>query len=242
MPAGSLVRIPTSTSRNGTCKTNLRGVRRNSGSLFDFIDSERALTYGPDLAIVSTTGSGNWSNTIQYAFQNTNSDGDASITYPSVISTKTSGTLLFRMYIQPYPTTPVPGLQAVFINGSFGTDGYGVFLTYDEVAFETYEYNTYFGRLQDLSADWIKLNPSALSESTWYQFSIKFETSPGNPTEVTAFQDGSKTVNSASMNEINDPTTTTALMYFYGRMTDIALLEDQLSPEQLVAYGTAPYV
>lgn len=240
MPAGNLVRIPNSISRGGKCKTNLRGVKPSAP--YDYVAPSRTFTVGSALSSTTTVGSGTWSNTIQRAYQNIDHEGDASITYPSLLSSNTSGTLLLRMYIQPFPTTPVPGSQTLFLNGLAGSDGYGVFLTYDEVTFETYEYNLHFGRLRDLSADWIKLNPSALSESTWYQFSIKFETREGSPTEVSAFQDGSKTVNRATMNEINDPTTSTALMYFYGRMTDIALIEDLLSDSQLAAYGSAPYV
>lgn len=241
MPIGVLSRIPQSVSRGGTCKTNLRGV--NPSAPYDYAVPSRTFTVGAALGSISTEGSGNWSNTITKAYQNTDADSISSIQYPGLLSSATSGTLLFRMYIQTYPSNPPPGLQTLFRNGMNGLDGYAVYLTYDEVAFETFEYNLHFGRTQDVSANWIKLNTSALSETTWYQFSIRFQTS-GGLTTVTAFQDGTQTVIPVLMNSlITTPTQSTSLMpFFFGRMTDFVFLEAQLTDSQLAAFGTAPYI
>ena len=235
MPAGALVQIPTSVSRGGKCKTNLRGVTPSAP--YDYVNPTATLTGGAALGSISTAGSGNWSNTIPFAYYSTSSDEDSSITYPGLLSSAVSGTLLFRIYIQPQVTPPQA--QTVFANGRFGLDGYGIPLTYDEVAFETYEYNLHFARLQDASANWIKLNTTALSTGQWYQFSIRFETSA--KTTVTWYQDGTPN-NPFELNPITTPTDSTSLMGFFGRMTDIALLEDQLTNSQLALFGTAPYI
>jgi hypothetical protein len=251
MPIGTLSRISKSLSQGGKCLSNLRGVTPSAP--YDYAKPSRLFNIGGATGSISTVGSGNWSNTIRRAYYSTDSESDASIRYQGgVLSTATSGTILFRMYIQPFPNPAnTPLVQTVFTNGAVGSDGYGIFLTHDEVAFETYQYNLHFGRLQDASSEWVKLNTTSgqLNESTWYQFSVRFTTTtivepkPTTFSEVVAYQDGILQIQTTMNNPITTPTSsTTYILGFYGRMTDYAFLESQLSLTQLAAYGTAPYI
>lgn len=235
MPIGALSRIPTSVSRNGTCKSNLRGA--SPSAPYDYAAPSRTFTVGAALGSISTAGAGDWSNTITRAYDNTDAEGDATILYSPLLSNAKNGTLLFRMNINPLPTPP--GLQFIFTNGL--SNGYGIYLTYDEVAVETFEYNLHFGRQQDASDSWVKLNSSPLSDSTWYQYSIRF-TTPLPKTFVDAYQNGTQTVTTAQLDAMTTPTNKTTLMGFFGRLTDFAFLEAELSDSELAAFGTAPYI
>jgi hypothetical protein len=250
MPIGTLSRIPNSVSQGGKCLSNLRGVFPSAP--YDYANPSRLFNVAAtgSIGTAGDSGAGAWSNTIQRAYYSTDSEQDATIRYQGgLLSSATSGTILFRMYIQTYPNPFVPLVQTVFSNGRFASDGYGIFLTHDEIGFETYEYNLHFARLQDASSEWVKLNVSALGESQWHQFSVRFTTEstggekPVTLTTVISYRDGSSQVNITMNNPIDTPTTgPTFLLGFYGRMTDFAFLESQLSLTQLAAYGTAPYI
>jgi hypothetical protein len=155
------------------------------------------------------------------------------------------------MYIQEFPPlSTIPALQTVFQNGDGGEfpNGYGIKLTYTEVGFEEFEWDLYFARLQDPRQDWIKLNASgALSVNTWYQFSVRFNTfsdKGSDTTNIIAYQNGSAQVNQDLTNPIVAPGELDAPFWlgFYGRLTDMAVINVPLTTTQLAAYGTAPYI
>jgi hypothetical protein len=240
MPIGVLSRIPNSVSRNGTCKTNLRGV--SPSAPYDYADPSRTFTVGSSLGSIPTSGAGTWANSIRRAYVLIDPESSASITYPALLSSEKNGTILLRMYIEPLATPPA--LQNIFRNG--GGDGYGIYLTYDvnESDPEVFEYNVRFSLQTDVSAG-LKLNTSPLSTSTWYQFSIRFNTQTSRPfsTFVTAYQDGAQTLDESQVTGVlTTPTTGTQVMNFFGRLTDFAFLEAQLSNSQLAAFGAAPYI
>ena len=231
MPLKALVRIPNSLSRGGTCKTNLRGTPQTS--VFDYAVPSRTFTTGPTLVSEAIVGGGNWSNTIKRSFANSASGGDASITYPSVVSTSTSATILIRVNIS-FMDTP-PAQQGIFQNGTFGNDGYGIVLKY-----EITDYNIYFVNFRDFEE--IKLNTTALLTGTWYQFGIRFNT-VSNVTTLTSYFNGSRINNELTLtNDIQPPAGSTVLLSFYGKVTDFALIESQFSNDQLKLYGSAPYI
>lgn len=243
MPAGALVRVPASLSKNGACKTNLRGV--NPSAPYDYVRPSRTFIIGAVLGSISTVGSGAWSNTVRNAYYSTDSEQSAVILYPSLVSTSTSGTLLIRIYIQEFPPATIPpGKQTVFQNGSIGTNGYGVFLqTIDNRG--TYVYTLYFGRLQDdVGLGWVQMNQDGptLNANEWNQFSVQFTTG-GGKSVARIYQNGSF-VRQANLDEISTPAApgTTELMNFFGRITDFALLDTALSDTFLAAYGSAPYL
>jgi len=248
MPIGVLSRIPNSVSQGGKCRSNLRGVTPSAP--YDYANPARTFNVTSATGSISTAEAGAWANTIQKAYYSTDSEGDASLRYQGgVLSTARSGTILFRMYIQEFPPLiSIPDVQTIFNNGAEATDGYGIKLRYMEVGVETFEWNLYFARLQDTDReDWIKLNTSPLSTSTWYQFSVRFNTVTGDKGETTtivAYQNGSAQVDEDLANPIETPSSnvTTTILGFYGRMTDFAFLESQLTDVQLAAYGTAPYI
>ena len=251
MPIGVLSRISNSLSQGGNCVSNLRGFAQSelAGEPFDYIKPTRRFSIDGALSSISTVGSGDWSNTIQKAYYSTDSEGSAAFRYSGgLVSSAITGTILFRMYIQTFnDPLLIPPVQTVFRNGTDGTDGYGIKLTYDEVVPEEFEWNLYFCRLQDAQSIWTKLNWSGpLSENTWYQFSVRFNTfvDKGNETtQVVCYQDGLFQVDVDMGNLITTPTAgITAVLEFYGRITDFALLESQLTNVQLAAYGTAPYI
>lgn len=239
MPIGVLSRIPNSLSQGGKCRTNLRGLTPSTP--YDFVAPSRSFTVGPALSSISTLGSGGWSETIRKAYYSTDSEQSAAITYPSMISTAVAGTLLFRIYIQEYPSSP-PVNQTVFQNGQTGTNGYGVFLnTFDDRS--QIIYTLYFGRLQDSSMNWVKINTDSttLNPNEWNQFSLMFNSGDGKSV-VRVFQNGAF-VKQGNFSEITTPSSgTTQIMNFFGRITDFALIEKEFTDTQLAAYGTAPYI
>jgi hypothetical protein len=250
MPIGVLSRIPNSVSRGGKCLSNLRGVTPSAP--YDYANPSRLFNVGENTSSISTEGSGAWSNTIQRAYYLPDSDGNARIDYQEgLLSNATSGTILFRMYIQPFNDPgQTPLVQTVFKNGADGMDGYGIRLTYDYDGSSEFYWNLHFCRLQDVSSEWIKLNVSApLQPETWYQFSVRFRTissggdEPTISSQVDVYQDGALQTKTTMNFPIDTPTASvTSLLQFFGRMTDFAFLETQLSDSQLAAYGTAPYI
>lgn len=243
MPAFPLARISKSVSRNGDCKTNLRGV--SPASPYDYAAPTRAFIVGPALESVSTEGQGDWSNTIKAAYSSRNSELSATITYPSLVSTAISGTLLIRLFLIDFTSGNVPPeYQTVFKNGNNNTNGYGLILySYLNKDTESYNYTLFFGRLQDTSGSWVNINPDAnsLNTKTWYQYSIKFTSAAGNTT-VLLYQGGTFIKQATITGEITTPTGGTEIMNFYGAITDFALIESSFSDSQLAAYGTAPYI
>ena len=251
MPIGVLSRISNSLSQGGKCVSNLRGFAQSdlAGEPFDYIKPARRFSFDADLSSISTVGAGDWTNTIQKAYYSTDSEGSGAFRYSGgLVSSAITGTILFRMYIQTWgDPSLIPPVQTVFRNGTAATNGYGIKLTYDEVVPEEFEWNLYFCRLQDAQNSWIKLNQSGpLQLNTWYQFSVRFNTvidKGDEVTEVVAYQNGSYQLLSFMNGLITTPTAgITAVLEFYGRITDFALLESQLTNVQLAAYGTAPYI
>jgi hypothetical protein len=248
MAVRALVRIPTSVSRNGACKSNLRGFQ--PGAPYDYVNPSRIFTVGASLTSISTSGAGTWSNTIQWAYQSTDSEGDPSITYSSLLSTSTSGTILLRIYIQSLLTPPA--LQTIFLNGIRGANGYGIELVSTfNAELDAYDYTLRFTRLNDTEAtDTVKLNSSTtIPVDSWQQFSIRFNTSIAPPpreetvSEITSYQNGDFVVQRTMTSPIVTPTPPgiTVVMNFYGRLTDFAFLETQLSTNELALFGSAPY-
>ena len=161
MPAGNLTRVSPSLTRNGTCLSNLRGAN----PVYDYVAPSRSFSIGPALSTISTIGTAGadtWANTIQRSYYSTDSEQSAVISYPSLLSATTTGTILIRLYIQAHTGGNIPPIvQPVFQNGTGATNGYSIFLTaYDNLK-GGYEYNLWFGRNQDLSADWVPLAPKA---------------------------------------------------------------------------------
>jgi hypothetical protein len=254
MPAGNLIRVSPSLTRNGTCLSNLRGAN----PVYDYVAPSRSFTVGAALSTISTVGTAGadtWANTIQRSYYSTDSEQSSVISYPSLLSATTTGSILIRLYIQPHPegTTP-PMVQTVFQNGTGGTNGYSIFLTaYDDLS-GGYEYNLWFGRNQDLSTDWVPLvqRPapvlevggeavSVIQTDQWFQFSITFVSGSG-VTTVRAYLSGSGPNEQVIPNELTTPTGGTELMNFFGRVTDFAFFNVQLADSLLIAYGTAPYI
>lgn len=250
MPIGVLSRVSKSLSQGGNCVSNLRGFAQSdlAGEPFDYIKPTRRFSFDGALSSISTEGAGDWANTIPNAYYSTDSEGSATFRYGDFpISQSRSGTLLFRMYLQTFnDPSLIPPVQTVFRNGTVGTNGYGIELTYEEVAFETFEWNLYFAPLQDASGAWIKLNTSGpLSENTWYQFSVAFSTNiQKDETQIVGYQDGSAQVDAYLLNSIVAPGDQDAPFWlgFYGRLTDMAVINVPLTNTQLAAYGTAPYI
>ena len=231
MSPKALVRIPNSISQGGTCKTNLRGVA--TSAIFDFVSPSRTFTTGPNLVSETVVGGGLWKNTIKRCFANGASGGDAKITYPSIVSTSTSATILIRLNVT-FSDTPILQ-QGIFQNGTIGADGYGIVLKY-----EITDYNLYFVNFRDMQE--VLINSTGLNTDTWYQISIRFFTDSG-VTTLEIYQDGSRKVSSLTLNsEILSPSGSTILLDFYGKVTDFALIEKQFTDTQLKLYGTAPYV
>jgi hypothetical protein len=244
MPIGVLSRIPPSLSRGGTCKTNLRGAF-DRGKAYDYARPTRVITAAADSGKISTAGAGPWANSVGWAHYSTNEDGDPSLTYPANASTSTSGTLLFRMYIQTR-TNKAPQ-QYVFYNGTPGTDGYAVILETNDVA-EPPEKNLFFYHMDDINGgDRFQLNSIPMNDNQWYQYSVKFETvtiSALTVTTVTAYENGTQTVGALSFNTpILAPTgTTVVLASFHGRITDFAILDSLFSDTYLASFGSAPFI
>jgi hypothetical protein len=245
MPIGVLSRVPNSVSQGGACKTNLRGVTPSKP--YDYVAPSRTFTVGSALGSISTAGAGAWSNTICQAYYSNDSENSSAITYPSMISTATTGTLLIRIYIQEFPGGRAPSIQTVFQNGQTATNGYGVFLFTVNIFGEPPIYTLYFGRLQDDSSTWVQMNQpsppgSALNANQWYQFSVGFAPSGTGTSTIRIYQDGSSVSQSDIVEIITPLDGTTQIMNFYGRVTDFALIEKAFTNEQLAAYGTAPYI
>ena len=241
-----LVQIPASLSQGGKCLSNLRGVTPSAP--YDYVSPSRTFTVGADLGTIATGTSEPWMNTIQKAYTSTNSDGSATITYSGLLSDARTGSLVFRMYIQPFADPSlVPLTQTVFQNGQAAVNGYGIFLTHDEIGDDEFEYNIHFGRLQDDSKEWLRMNQDPLGEEKWYQFSIRFTTPSGvlgDTSTITVYQNGSPSIDEQELWQAIDTPTLgpTFLFGFFGRMTDFAFLDSKVSNNQLAAYGTAPYI
>jgi hypothetical protein len=251
MPIAVLSRLTKSLSQGGKCVSNLRGFAQSdlAGEPFDYIKPTRRFSFDGALSSISTEGAGPWATTIPNAYYSTDSEGSAELRYGDVPLTQSrSGTLLFRMYLQTFnDPLLIPPVQTVFKNGTAATNGYGIKLTYDEFAPEEFEWNLHFARLQDASAAWIKLNVSGpLLENTWYQFSVAFSTATEGKaeTQIVAYQDGLAQVDAFLSNPIVAPGDTEAPFWlgFYGRLTDMAVINVPLTNVQLAAYGTAPYI
>jgi hypothetical protein len=181
MPSGSLFRIPTSLSRDGDCKTNLRGV--NATSPVDYIDIARVFTANNIQSVNSNSKAnvGGWANTIPKAFEATSVDNDPLIQYPSLLSTSRRGTLLFRLYVKTKPEgSSVVPVQCVFLNGSAdgagGGTGYGVFVQTDASGENPNVIFNLFGIDPSGNIIAVQLNQAPLVLDTWYTYGVQFET------------------------------------------------------------------
>lgn len=243
--SGSVVTVPRSLNRDGVCKTNLRGAII-ANKVYDYATtSNGVISGGPDSGKISTSGAGTWANSVAWAHYSTNEDGDARLTYPKNASVSTSGTILFRMYIQTR-TNPLVS-QYVFYNGAVGGNGYAVILEYNNKV-DPPEYNVFFYHMDDVTGtDRFQLNSAPMNINQWYQYSIKFETvtiSATTITTVTAYENGTQTVTPTAFNNpIQTPTgTTVVLASFHGRITDFAILDTLFSDQYLARFGTAPFI
>lgn len=228
-----VVRLPTSLSRGGKCLTNLRGVFKPDGSLYDFAAPDRQLpndeTYP---ATKEKTTTGVWSSSIPWAYT-----GDFSFFfYPSLLSSSTSGTIIFRLYIKSieYPQSET----LVFYNGVAYQDGYIILLIYNGSS-----YSLDFANFADLTNDRITISDGSLQTNTWYQFSVSFTTTEGSTT-LQIYQNGSAVPTSGSTlaNAIITPTANTAVSVTATSLTDFAVFDEVLPNRQLAAFGQAPYL
>lgn len=246
MPIGALVRIPTSLSRGGHCVTNLRGLIPDAP--IDYINPSRSIT-AQNLSRGNSgdyAGSGNWVNTIRYTFQS-NEVFPPSLTYPSLLSTATTGTLLFRMYLLT-PKFSINPVQCLFKNGRLvpgSGSGYAVLLSYDASG-ETYILQFV---LPGVGSAVMNTGPSMTYE-TWYTYGVVFDslTSPGS-TKLRIYENGT-VIGSTTLDPMITPTTGTSLFVdgetsqfrFLGGITDFALLESTLTEDEILAFANAPYI
>ncbi len=241
----NVVRIPTSLSRGGKCVTNMRGVFKEDGTPYDFVNPGREIIKGAQIDKVKTN-TGVWSSSIPWAYTTTDVSGDLVLTYPSLVSSARSGTVIFRMLIKNQASPPSE--QAIFINGNVFSDGYGILLAYQyDSTLSQNVYNIYFTNLRDPFLDRVQLNDNPLSLNTWYQFSVAFDTqtvSASTYTTLYIYQDGiaSRFSGLTLLYEILTPTNATSLMGFVGSLTDFALIEEVLPTTQLAVFGKAPYL
>jgi len=246
MPSGSLVRISYSLSRNGTCKTNLRGYTATTP--YDYVLPSRTITSLNVDSVTTTDVVETWTNQIQRAFNATseNTEVSPSITYPNIVSTAaTDITILIRIYLNPRTTTTPPLYQYVFRNGTAGDaeTGSGYDILVESVETEDpgeYDINVYFHNCaDDKFGKLIKISSANLSYSQWYSYSIRIDSS----SFLTAFENGTNTAK-VSIDPITTPAGSTSLFLdsFYGRITDFALIESSLTDSMLDGYATAPYI
>ena len=258
MPSGSLFRIPSSLSRDGYCKTNLRGV--NATSPVDYIDITRVFT-AANIQSVNATSIANvkgWANTIPKAYEATSTDFDPLIQYPSLLSTSRTGTLLFRLYLKTKPGgSPVVPVQCIFINGNVnlmgGGSGYGVLVSTDASGENPNVSFNLFGT--DPSGDaGIGLNQGPLVLDTWYTYAVQFETVDKGggviKTLVTSYENGNLVFQNHQLDEMVTPSGGTYMFSytplgapFYGGISDFALLEVAgLAGLVIDSFAEAPYI
>jgi hypothetical protein len=248
-------------SRGGTCKTNLRGI--NATAPTDYIDSSRTFTssYIQSVDTSSVENAGVWSATIKKAYEASSTENDPLLQYPSLLSTSTTGTLLFRLYIKTLPEgATVQEGQCVFLNGdtdaSGGGSGYGVFVTTDASGIDYNLFFTLFGTDKEIKEPTsLQINSSLLALDTWYSYGVQFETvddpDKGSSTFLTVYENGNLTLANNPLAPMVTPSGGTYLFSytplgapFYGGLTDFALLDAPagIAGLSLPEYGSAPYI
>ena len=245
MPAGVLCRIPRSFSQNGTIKTNLRGIK--AANPFDYAQPSRNITSANISTVKSNTigGSGTWTNTVPYTYQAASHVSDGSITYPSIMSTSRTGTVLFRMYIKS-DALDVSGAKTIILNGFADNMGGGSgFLIYLDRDVDRNVNNVFFvlpGTDTEGSFS-INLNSSSLSLNTWYSYAIQFYYNAGDETFTlqNAYENGTLIHKNVVMNTMVTPSGDTTLFsnpstgwpFSFGGITEFVFLESN-SIEQSV--------
>lgn len=243
MPTGNLVRLPTSLSQGGNTLTNLRGIVQGLNT-FDYITSG---FYPTVTDIVQQTsafelGVGAWSSTIQYAYQPTSdSNSNANITYPSIVVSTTSATILFRVLAKSNAFT-----GAVFINGASSSPYSGFYVLYD-----TSNFQLFVEDVANFGYSNFNLNSSAVIVNTWYNYAIQLIADSGKGlTTVDVWENGIKQATQSINFAMQAPTGSTRLFnnensnqFFYGKITDFTLLNGTpLTDAQMSAFTNAPFV
>jgi hypothetical protein len=167
---------------------------------------------------------------------------------------------LIRLFIQPRTTYPPSSSDPIHVFYNGDTAGYGLYLTYEPGVGKPPPptYKLFF--TDTVTNDIIQVSDSlsVLSENTWYHFGIRFETTGDGVdtpfvTKVSAFQNGISTVVNQGFPSgfIQQPTgfctfyargTLLVGYSYYGKITDFAFLEAQLSDSQITNIATAGYV
>ncbi len=241
MPAGALVRIPRSLSRNAKLLTNLRGI--DEVSPYDFASPSRSFTV-VDLRQTAVTGGGTWANTIQWQYENLSQATDTFIGYPSLLSNATTFTLLFRIKLKAASGSPNT-MQIIFFNGLFDPitpsfNGYSV------------EYNSNTNRIlfNPFITSSVVMNTLTLTTDTWYHYGLKVTTS--TTTVVDVWENGTYSGPYDLGAVISTPTGSTSLFSFtgapiavglHGCLTDVVFLEGtDLTADEMAAFAEAPYI
>jgi hypothetical protein len=246
MPTGTLVRTPTSLSRNNKVKTNLRGI--NAASPVDYANEKFSLS-ATNLVQVSSaipTGEGAWANTIKYAYEAQTEATATYIQYPTVISSASDFTIFLRFYIKE-----ITGLASTFETLFFS--GFVDFINYD--------YNGYiinYNRVNNiltfdlLNGGSVQLSTLTFNTNEWYHYGMKIRTVTGG-TKIKVWENGVSTGAESEFGiSLAPPTGSTSLFsanqpgfgdYFYGGITDFTFLEgNDITDDQMPAFASAPFI
>lgn len=255
MPSASSFRVPFATSGNGLCKTNLRGVFVGSeGNLlpYDFVSPSRTFEVIQYVASESIQTPVSWGSLIKKTYDVTSEENSPQFSYGLFpFSTAISGTFLFRLYIKPRTTYPPLTTDPIHVFYNGVTGGYGLYLTYTSGGKGAGGYILNFTNVGQNEAVRVSHQTNFLDENTWYHFGIRFLTSGGN-TRVSGFQNGVATLVSGpfpSENELDAPSGECCFFRkgllpgyaYFGKMTDFAFLETQLTDTQIANIATTGY-
>lgn len=182
MPSGTRFSLPTSISRDGTCKTDLRGIGTTNSTIVDYANSSATFTVSSVTSqSVSSFGSaGNWKNSIPRTYKTSTSP--SYIQYGTNPLTARSATILFRLLI---PTgSSILDDQCILFNGTEGSDGYAIKLKQGKGGA-----SLYFVNLASLT-DTIQLSTNSIPNDTWYSYGINIVTAGGKNTTVISYENG----------------------------------------------------
>jgi hypothetical protein len=246
MPAGNLVRIPTSLSRGGTTLTNLRGIVEGNKAV-DYMGSKILATAEGILQVTTAfhTNSDAWTSSIRYAFEPVSEINTSYISYSKSLTDSTTVTILFRVLFNPVMNPFSPA--TIFQNGDTFSliGGYSiVYLPYSEsVAF-------FMSENSQSNFVGFALNSAPIETGKWYHYGIQVVTSEGN-TVVEWWENG---IQQAGCNlgwEFQTPQGGTTKLFndannyslFYGKITDFVFLNGKtLNASEMSAFGSAPFV
>lgn len=249
MPAGALYQIPTSLNRDGKLKTNLRGIL--APNAIDYADTSRVIT-ATDIRQTTVSGGGAWSNSIQWAYENTREDSDGLLQYSSLLSSATTFTLLFRFKLKT-PTVETPNVQQVlFFNGLLNIFAFPPLLNGYAIIYDSSNNVLRFDPLG--VAPPAQLSSGTLTQGIWYHYGLKVTTPVdiSGATIIDVWENGTPLAPIDLGVSISTPTGGTSLFSiasppqpvgFHGFITDFVLLEGtELTNEQMVAFAEAPYI